>query len=247
MIRLDKYLADLGFGTRTQVKELIRKGAVCVEGAVQKSPEYKLDEKQAKVSVNGVPCLYERYRYYLLHKPAGVISATEDKREKTVLSFLPKELRKDIFPVGRLDKDTTGLLLLTNDGELAHRLLSPGKHVEKTYLATLEKEVSEEDLRKLAEGVDIGEKKKTLPAHAEYEEDRNHVLLTIQEGKFHQVKRMFEAVGNHVTALKRLSMGPLRLEGELKEGCYRTLTDRERELLAVEKRADSRPAHDFRE
>ncbi len=218
MIRLDKYLAELGFGTRTQVKELVRKGMVTIDGQVQKSPDYKVDEKAMEVCVNGQSCHYEKYRYYLLHKPAGVVSATEDKRDKTVLELLPKELRRDLFPVGRLDKDTTGLLLLTNDGDLAHRLLAPGKHVDKTYLVTLAEALSDEAERQLTEGVDIGEKKNTLPAVVERTQSPCQILLTIQEGKFHQVKRMLAVVGNQVTALKRLSMGKLVLPEGLPEG-----------------------------
>lgn len=234
MIRLDKYLTEVGAGTRTQVKELIRRGCVTIDGETAKRPEMKIAEETAKVSVDGKPCTYQKYRYYMLNKPAGVVSATEDARDRTVLSFLPGELTKGLFPVGRLDKDTVGLLLLTNDGGLSHALLSPKKHVPKTYLVQTAKPVSEEALIKLENGVDIGEKKPTLPAKAEYAEDetgKNQIYLTISEGKFHQVKRMLQAVDHEVTALKRVSMGSLVLDETLAEGDFRVLTKEEIEEL----------------
>ena len=186
-IRLDKYLADMGVGTRTEVKRAISKGRVSVDGACVKKPETKIEKE-----------------YYMLHKPAGVISATEDAREKTVIDLIVSRKRKDLFPVGRLDKDTEGLLLITNDGELAHRLLSPKKHVDKTYYAKVQGIVTQEDVRKFAEGVDIHEKKLTAPAVLEVVKsgEVSEILLTICEGKFHQVKRMFEAVGKKVIYLK---------------------------------------------
>lgn len=239
MIRLDKYLTEAGFGTRTQVKELIRRGCVTIDGETAKKPEMKIAEETAKVCVGGKPCAYQKYRYYMLNKPAGVVSATEDARDKTVLSFLPGELTKGLFPVGRLDKDTVGLLLLTNDGGLSHALLSPKKHVPKTYLVQTAKPVLEEAMIKLENGVDIGEKKPTLPAKAEYaneeyaneETGKNEIYLTISEGKYHQVKRMLQAVDNEVTALKRISMGSLVLDETLAEGDFRELTKEEIEDL----------------
>lgn len=244
MIRLDKYLTETGFGTRTQVKELIRKGCVTCGGKVVKKPEMKVAE-DADIRVDGKPCAYQRYRYYMLNKPAGVVSATEDAKDKTVLSLLPVELTKGLFPVGRLDKDTVGLLLLTNDGELSHALLSPKKHVPKTYLVQTAKPVSREALFQLENGVDIGEKKPTLPAKAEYArlgfkaldtsdalDEKNQIYLTISEGKFHQVKRMLQAVDNEVTALKRISMGSLVLDEALAEGEFRELTEAEIKGLA---------------
>lgn len=231
-IRLDKYLADMGPGTRSQVKQQIRKGMVTVNGEIVKSPEYKIDTKTDEVMVGGKHLKYATFAYYMLHKPQGVVSATEDKREKTVLDLLVSKKRKDLFPVGRLDKDTEGLLLITNDGELAHNLLAPKKHVDKTYLAKLQHAVSEEDLKQLESGVDIGEKEKTLPARARrYQEEEAQVLLTIREGKFHQVKRMFQAVGNEVVYLKRLAMGSLQLDEALQPGEYRELTQEEIERL----------------
>lgn len=169
----------------------------------------------------------------MLHKPAGVISATEDSKEKTVLDLIETKKRKDLFPVGRLDKDTEGLLLITNDGELAHRLLSPKKHVEKVYYAKIQGIVTEEDILAFAEGVDIQEAQLTRPALLKILKagDISEILLTICEGKFHQVKRMFEAVGKQVLYLKRLEMGPLKLDDTLKPGEYRELTEKEKEVL----------------
>ena len=200
----------MGVGTRTEVKRAISKGRVSVDGACVKKPETKIDTEETTVVFDGQTVGYTKKEYYMLHKPAGVISATEDAREKTVIDLIVSRKRKDLFPVGRLDKDTEGLLLITNDGELAHRLLSPKKHVDKTYYAKVQGIVTQEDVRKFAEGVDIHEKKLTAPAVLEVVKsgEVSEILLTICEGKFHQVKRMFEAVGKKVIYLKRLSMGP---------------------------------------
>ena len=194
-LRLDKYLADLGVGTRSQVKQMIRKGLVDINGDTAKKPEQKVNVQEDHVTVEGKVLQYTKYRYVLLHKPSGYVSATEDAREKTVLSLLSPELQKGLFPVGRLDKDTEGLLLLTNDGDLAHRLLSPKKHVDKTYYARVQGKVTEDDRKAFAEGVDIGDEKKTLPADLEIlaSGEESEILLTIREGRFHQVKRMFES------------------------------------------------------
>lgn len=228
-IRLDKYLAGMGCGTRSEVKGMIRKGRVTVGGALAKSPEQKLDTERDCVELDGNPVAYEEFAYYLLHKPAGVVSATKDGRERTVLDLLPKQRRKDLFPVGRLDKDTEGLLLITNDGELAHRLLSPKKHVDKTYYARVRGRVTQEDAARFLEGVDIGDEKPTLPAELSIlvSDELSEIVLTIREGRFHQVKRMFEAVGKEVVYLKRLSMGALRLPDDLPCGKARALTARE--------------------
>lgn len=235
VVRLDKYLADAGAGTRSQVKQMIRKGQITVNDQQAKKPEQKVNPNTDQVKLQGQAVEYRPYRYLLLHKPAGYISATEDKREKTVLSLLPENLRKDLFPVGRLDKDTEGLLLLTNDGALAHRLLSPKKHVDKTYFARVQGIVTEEDGRAFSEGVDIGNEKKTLPAVLEIlsSGEVSQILLTIREGRFHQVKRMFEARDKSVIYLKRLSMGPLTLDKELPPGKYRELTKEEMDLLGI--------------
>ena len=229
MIRLDKYLADMGIGTRTEVKKLIRQGRVKVGDVVVKAPEQKIDTATQKVFCEGQEVGYEEYEYYMLNKPTGYVSATTDAKDKTVLDLITDKKRKDLFPVGRLDKDTEGLLLITNDGDLAHRLLAPKKHVDKLYYARVEGIVTEEDAKAFAEGVSIGEDEITRPAVLEIlkSDEISEIHLTIQEGKFHQVKRMFEAVGKKVIYLKRLSMGTLRLDENLKLGEYRALTEEE--------------------
>lgn len=233
MIRLDKYLADMGIGTRTEVKKLIRQGKVKVDDYIVKSPEQKIDTVTQKVFCEGQEVGYEEYEYYMLNKPAGYVSATTDAKDKTVLDLITDKRRRDLFPVGRLDKDTEGLLLITNDGDLAHRLLAPKKHVDKLYYAKVEGLVTEDDVKAFAEGVNIGEGEKTRPAVLEIlkSDEISEIHLTIQEGKFHQVKRMFEAVDKKVIYLKRLSMGTLRLDENLKLGEYRTLTEEELEHL----------------
>ena len=232
MLRLDKYLADMQVGSRTEVKQMIKKGRIGVDGTKALKPELKIDIDSAKVTVDGQLIGYAEYEYWMLHKPAGVVSATEDKHDKTVINLLTDSLRKDIFPVGRLDKDTEGLLLITNDGELAHDLLSPKKHVDKTYFACIDGIVTEEDVDSFAKGLDIGEEKLTMPAElvilkADMDTESSEIQVTIREGKFHQVKRMFEAVGKTVTYLKRLSMGSLVLDDSLTLGEARPLTEQE--------------------
>ena len=233
MIRLDKYLADMGLGTRSELKKMIRNGRVQVDGVPAKIPEEKVDVESQTVTVDGKAVTYQTVEYYMLHKPAGVVSATKDKKEKTVLDLIGGQKRKDLFPVGRLDKDTEGLLLITNDGDLAHCLLSPGKHVDKVYFARIDGKVTEEDVLRFSKGLDIGDADLTLPAKLEIltSAEESEILLTIQEGRFHQVKRMFEAVGKKVTYLKRMSMGSLVLDENLKKGEYRPLTKEELEKL----------------
>ena len=233
MVRLDKYLADMGIGTRTEVKKYIRQGKVKVDGIVIKTPEMKIDVNLQEVLCMEQPVVYEEFEYYMLNKPAGVISATSDKTEKTVLDLIDSKKRKDLFPVGRLDKDTEGLLLITNDGELAHRLLSPKKHVDKLYYARVEGFVGMEDIDAFAKGLDIGDGEYTKPAKLVIlkSDSISEIELTIQEGKFHQVKRMFEAVGKKVIYLKRLEMGTLKLDEGLALGEYRPLTQKELEDL----------------
>lgn len=223
----------MGMGTRSEVKKAIGKGLVSVDGCCVKKPETKIDMDCMQVTFGGQAVGYLQKEYYMLHKPAGVISATEDSKEKTVLDLIETKKRKDLFPVGRLDKDTEGLLLITNDGELAHRLLAPKKHVEKVYYAKIQGIVTEDDIHAFAEGVDIQEEKLTRPARLKILKagDISEILLTICEGKFHQVKRMFEAVGKQVLYLKRLEMGPLKLDDTLKPGEYRELTEKEKEVL----------------
>lgn len=237
LLRLDKFLADVGIGTRTQVKQMIRKGQIQVNGTVIKKPEYKIDAQKDRVAASGEELSYQKYRYFMLHKPAGCVCATEDRKEKTVLSLVPEEYRKDLFPVGRLDKDTEGLLLLTNDGDLAHRLLAPKKHVDKTYYAKIEGQVTEQDVEAFREGIDIGDDKLTMPAVLEilHSSDLSEIQVTIQEGRFHQIKRMFEAVGKKVLYLKRLTMGPLHLDPLLGPGEIRPLTEEEVKALCERK------------
>ena len=178
-IRLDKYLADMGQGTRSEVKKWIRKGAVSVNGETVKSPEYKVNCPSDQVSIQGRQVQYEKFEYYMLNKPAGTVSAREDSKEPTVLDLIRSKKRKDLFPVGRLDKDTEGLLLITNDGALAHDLLSPKKHVDKTYFVQLLKELKEEEKEQLEKGVDIGDEKPTLPAEVIFSEKKDQVYITI--------------------------------------------------------------------
>lgn len=225
-MRLDKFLCDTAGLTRTEAKNAVKKGQIAVNGQVQKAADFKVKENTDTVTFQGKPLSYAAFHYYMLHKPAGVITATEDKKENTVMDILREEKVKNLFPVGRLDKDTEGLLLITDDGELAHNLLSPKKHVDKEYLVKVRNSISEEDCRKLSEGVDIGDEKPTAPAKVERVAEKE-ILLTIREGRFHQVKRMLQAVGNEVLYLKRLSMGRLRLPEDLEKGAYRPLSEEE--------------------
>lgn len=229
-MRLDKFLVATGLGSRTEVKLLLKKKQITVNGQVETSPKTQIDEKTDQVAYQGRPLVYEAFVYYLLHKPAGVISATEDKYHRTVLDLLDDTARhKEVFPVGRLDIDTTGLLLLTNNGQLAHALLSPKKHVDKVYVADVAGVMSSEDVARFAEGIQLSDHL-CQPAVLEIldiAEQTSRVRITIREGKFHQVKRMVAACGKEVTSLKRLSMGSLHLPEELPEGAYRRLTAEE--------------------
>ena len=229
MIRLDKFLSEMGVGTRQEVKQYIRKGKVEVDGEIAKRPELKVDETKANVTLDGERIGYASYVYYMLNKPSGVVSATEDKREKTVIDLIKGQKRKDLFPVGRLDKDTVGLLLITNDGNLAHRLLSPKHHVDKCYFTRVTGQIHEEDIHRFKEGLDIGDEKKTLPADLEIfsSGEISEAKVTICEGRYHQVKRMFEAIGCKVIYLKRLSMGSITLDPALEKGAFRKLTEEE--------------------
>ena len=232
-MRLDKLLTELGTGSRSEVKIYIRLVLVTVNGEVIKKPEQKVDEKNDVVCFRGNQLTYTEYEYYLFHKPAGCVTATEDNLHRTVMDYLTDTTRHDLFPVGRLDLDTEGLLLITNDGALAHELLSPTKHVSKVYFAKIDGNVTEKDVNLFKNGVDIGEEKPTKPALLEILHSGNisEVRLTITEGKFHQVKRMFEAVGKKVTYLKREAMGPLVLPDDLAPGKYRPLTEEELQEL----------------
>lgn len=225
-MRLDKFLCEMNIGTRSRVKALLKQGLVTVNGKTVTNGEQKIDENQDKVTYKGELLAYQKFHYYLLNKPQGVVTANKDNLSATVLDLLPKELRRGISPVGRLDKDTEGLLLLTDDGELSHRLLAPSKHVDKVYRVTVKSPLSENQIRTLEQGVDIGEDIVTKPAKVQVLDD-NTILLTICEGKFHQVKRMLKAVGNEVTALKRVQFGSLTLDDSLAPGTYRELTAEE--------------------
>ena len=225
-MRLDKFLCDNNIGTRSQVKDFIRKGQVTVNGETVRKPDEKIREESDLVTFQGRELRYQKYIYYMLNKPMGVVSATNDNTAPTVVSLLPTDAGKDIFPVGRLDKDTTGLLLLTNDGALAHELLSPKKHVDKTYRVTTQKSLSPEDLQRLENGLDIGDEKLTAPAKATLTENGD-LFLTIHEGRFHQVKRMLQAIDNQVLTLERIRFGPLSLDPSLPRGGYRLLNAEE--------------------
>lgn len=230
-MRLDKFLGNCGLGTRKQIKEYIKNGMVSVDGNIITKAETSIDPNVNEIIFSGesLTADYKEFRYYLLNKPQGVVSATRDNHDTTVLDLIDTGFDKDLAPVGRLDKDTEGLLIITNDGKLSHRLLSPKKHVEKEYEVQTREPLSEAALKKLEEGVDIGDETPTLPAKAYIEDGILH--LVIHEGRFHQVKRMLQAVGNEVVFLKRIRMGNLALDPELKPGEYRELTDEELNLL----------------
>lgn len=232
-LRLDKYLADMGLGTRTEVKQFIKKGQVLVNDEVVKKPETKVSTTDDDIVCCGEKVGYTEYEYIMLNKPQGVVSATEDRHDKTVLDLITDSGRKDLFPVGRLDKDTEGLLLLTNDGKLAHELLAPKKHVPKTYFVIVDGVVNEEDVKLFAQGFQVDADLLAKPAKLEIAraKEKSEVYLTITEGKFHQVKRMFQAVDKPVLYLKRVQMGGLKLDPNLALGEYRQLTEEELALL----------------
>ena len=237
-MRLDKFLADMGLGTRSEVKKAIRKGLAQVNAQTIREPEYKVDTEADQVLFGGQPAAYREFEYYMLNKPAGVISATEDPKERCVVDLIESRMRKDLFPVGRLDKDTEGLLLITNDGELIHRLLAPGRHVEKIYYARVRGEMTETDKNAFATGI-VCSDFTALPAELELlrvEGGESEILLHLEEGKFHQVKRMVQAVGKEVLYLKRLSMGALRLDDALQPGEWRELTKEEKEALGCQEK-----------
>lgn len=231
IMRIDKFLSNAGAGSRSQVKTDLKKGLVLVNGQAVRSADFQVDPAADTITFKGKELCLPGNRYYMLNKPMGCVSATEDPGEKTVLDLFPAELRKDLFPVGRLDKDTEGLLLLTTDGALSHQLISPKKEIYKTYLVTCEKSVTKEDLLRLETGVNIGEAALTLPAKAEATDDDHVIYLSICEGRFHQVKRMLQATCNKVTRLKRVSFGSLSLDTSLKPGAYRVLSEDEVALL----------------
>lgn len=232
-MRLDKFLADVGLGSRKEVKGLIKKGQVTVNGKVIKSDKFQVKELIDEIAYLDEKLMYQKNFYYLLNKPAGVVSATQDNYDETVLDLLNDfDYREDLFPVGRLDKDTEGLLLITNDGALAHRLLSPKKHVEKEYFAKVAGVMTAEDIDAFSKGLVISQGEETLPAVLTIDavneaEQTSDIRLILHEGKFHQVKRMVKAVGKEVTYLKRIRMGNVVLPADLGLGEYRELTAEE--------------------
>ena len=247
-MRLDRFLAEMGVGTRNEVRKEIKSGRVSVDGHTIKDPGCKV-QTDSLVELNGEPILYEEFVYYMLNKPAGIISASDDTFEETVVDLIAEQKRKDLFPAGRLDRDTEGLMLITNNGELAHRMLSPKHHVDKTYYAVIMGDVTDSDVKAFADGLVLPDGLECMPADLEIlsrvtddlyaaienESLENSVMtevnITIREGKFHQIKRMFSSIGCEVMYLKRLTMGPLELDETLLPGEYRRLTEEEVDSL----------------
>jgi len=230
LIRIDKYLCNNAGLSRSEAKKAVLSSKVTINNIPVKRCEAKLLEGTDTVTLNGDPIIYEKYSYYMLNKPSGYVSANSDSREKTVIELFSSEKKKNLACVGRLDKDTTGLLLVTNDGELIHKLISPRKNVFKDYFVTIVKPLTVEDIKALEEGVDINDPTLTKPAKVRVIDD-NNIILSIAEGRFHQVKRMLIAVGNAVVKLKRISEGSLKLDDSLSEGQYRKLTPDEIDML----------------
>ncbi len=233
-LRLDKILSHMGIGTRTEIRKMMKKGLVSVNGEIIKDPALKINPEESSIFVAGEPVIYKKFIYLMMNKPAGYLSATTDEHDKTVLDLLAPEHRIFApFPVGRLDKDTEGLLLLTNDGKMGHHLTAPRRHVPKTYYALIKGEVSEADVKAFSQGVILDDGYKTLPARLTILKTglRSEIELIIYEGKYHQVKRMFQAQGKEVIYLKRIKMGPLVLDESLATGAYRELTSEELLLL----------------
>ncbi len=235
MERLDKVLSNLGYGTRKEVKALVKKGEVTVDGVQVRDSGIQVDPEKSTISISKEVIFYRKYIYLMMNKPAGVVSATFDNYDKTVLDLLDVEHSSfEPFPVGRLDKDTVGLLLLTNDGEINHKLISPKYHVDKVYYAEIDKQVDEDDIRAFQEGIVLDDGYKCMAAKLKIikcDEDGSRVEVTIQEGKFHQVKRMFLSRGKKVVYLRRISFGPLTIDDNLEEGEYRELSEDELKLL----------------
>ena len=235
MERLDKVISNLGFGSRKEIKVIARKGLIEVDGVIVKDSGTLIDPEKSIIKVNGEEIYYRKYIYLMMNKPDDVISATYDSRDQTVIDLLEVEHQVfEPFPIGRLDKDTVGLLLLTNDGELNHRLISPKYHVDKVYYAKIDKKVTEEDIVKFKKGITLDDGyvcKEAKLEILEVSDKGSEIKLTIQEGKFHQVKRMFEAVDKKVTYLKRIEFGGLLLDSDLEEGEYRELSEEEINLL----------------
>lgn len=234
MQRIDKILAHMGYGTRTELKKMLKRNIVIVNGQIIRDSSVKVDPEKDEIIFDGKKIMYREFIYLMLNKPQGVVSATEDRREKTVIELLDDSYAHfDLFPMGRLDKDTEGLLVLTTDGKLAHDVLSPKKHISKRYFAKVDGNLTEEDIKAFTEGIVLEDKYKCLPAQLIILEqgEISEVEVIVQEGKFHQIKRMFEALNKTVIYLKRVSMGKLLLDEKLALGEYRELTEEEINLL----------------
>lgn len=234
MMRLDKFLAHANYGTRREVKKIIRSGWVSVNDQIVKNDDFKIDESKDIICVDNEQVIYQQFYYIMLNKPNGYVSATIDDRYPTVIDLIYEDYALDLFPVGRLDLDTEGLLLLTNDGSLSHELLSPKKHVDKEYYVELEKDFNDQDIKTLEAGVAINDQEVCKEAKVK-RIDNNKMMLIIQEGKYHQVKRMMHAIENEVTYLKRVRMGSLKLDETLPLGEYRALNEEEIKMLKGEK------------
>jgi len=231
MERIDKILSNLGHGTRKEVKGLLKKGRVEIDGVIASDSAMKIDPDKAVIKLDGEEIKYRKYIYLIMNKPSGVVSATVDNHDETVIDLLDEKYHSfKPFPIGRLDKDTVGLLLITNDGELNHKLIAPKNHVDKVYYAEINKFIDDKDIASFKKGVTIDDGYKCMPAVLEVlnaNENGSEVMVTIQEGKFHQVKRMFESVDKKVVFLRRVSFGPLKLDENLPEGQYRELSEEE--------------------
>lgn len=237
MDRIDKILVSQGIGSRREVQKIIKSGDVTVNGEIIRKPEFKADAENDKIAVEGKEVNYSEHIYIMMNKPAGVVSASSDNYDKTVIDILPDEYkRKGLFPAGRLDKDTEGLLIITDDGDFAHRMLSPKKHVDKQYIARLDGEITEKIIQKFEQGIIFADGTKCLPAKLEiYNNDRKTGLVTICEGKFHQVKKMFISCGLNVVHLERISIGNLYLDSNLPIGSCKLLTNLDKKLIFVGK------------
>ncbi len=234
-MRLDKFLVHVGYASRSEGAKLIRSGCVFVDGTVCKSPSDHIDPESQEISVRGEVLSYQRFTYLMLNKPAGYISATDDPRQKTVLELLPEtQQRLGLFPCGRLDRDTVGLLILTNDGDLAHRLLSPKHHVAKSYFFHCSHPLLQREIERLEQGVTLEDGYQTLPCQVNMETPTQGII-TVTEGKFHQIKRMLQACGNQITYLKRVTFGEIPLDASLEEGQWRPLTQSEIDQLQSHK------------
>ncbi len=235
-MRLDRFFSSQEICSRKEIREALKKGLVKVNGVVIKQADFKVDPQADKIILGEREVGFTPYVYYMLHKPQGVVSATEDKKQKTVLDLVPPQLyRSDLFPAGRLDKDTTGFVLLTNDGDFAHRILAPKSHIEKTYYAGVEKPITNADMEAFAQGITLSNGEKCLPARLSLLSDQDGRIVcevVICEGKYHQIKKMFEARNNKVCSLHRVKMGNLWLDAALKEGECRPITEEERKKIA---------------